>query len=74
MTKGRTRYSGEQLRKIRAEKGVGRPVAEHNLCVAGRIAYRPYPSYWASCCGEESPNFAEWQRKPRPKDRSAANG
>lgn len=68
----RTRYSGEQLREIRARKGVGRPVDRHNLCVAGRIAYRPYPSYWASCCGEESPNYAEWVFKPRRKARGPA--
>lgn len=68
----RTKYSGEQLREIRARKGVGRPVDRHNLCVAGRIAYRPYPSYWASCLGEESPNYAEWLRKPRRKARGPA--
>lgn len=73
----RTRYSGEQLRKIRAEKGVGRPKS------CSRVRYVPgfryfvlgwkyYPALWECTCGRESPNYYEWVMKTKPKDRSAA--
>lgn len=73
----RTRYSGEQLRKIRAEKGVGRPIGALSFDRIQELRWRGakfYPAAAFASVELPSPNLAEWQRKPRPKDRSAANG
>lgn len=69
---GRTRYSGEQLREIRAKKGVGRrrpPIAYGGEFMDG---WKRYPAINASIFGWESPNYAEWQSKPRRKARGPA--
>jgi hypothetical protein len=64
----RTKYSGEQLREIRARKGVGRPPASH--CRMG--AWKIYPALMMSHWGMLSTNYAEWLRKPRRKVRGPA--
>lgn len=77
----RTRYSGEQLRKIMAEKGVGRGARGGKWHKVGGYhgvaGYKVYGAlidsiYLDFLRGDATKNYAEWQRKPRPKDRSAA--
>lgn len=71
----RTKYSGEQLREIRARKGVGRPIAALSFDKIQELLWRG-----AKCCraqahasvGMPSPNYAEWLRKPRRKVRGPA--
>lgn len=70
----RTKYSGEQLREIRARKGVGRPPEVTLLRGLIWRGWKIYPSYCASRMGGivEQPNFYEWKRKPRRKPRGVA--
>lgn len=68
----RTKYSGEQLREIRARKGVGRPPHTHSNRIGARLGYMGYRAYWYAGIVGFSPNYAEWLRKPRRKSRGPA--
>lgn len=68
----RTKYSGEQLREIRARKGVGRPPHTHSNRIGARLGYMGYRAYWYAGIVGFSPNYAEWLRKPRRKVRGPA--
>jgi hypothetical protein len=59
------KYTGEQLREIRARKGVGRrkgyPVWEGGV----PHGWKAYPALLAAIWDKESPNLYEWTMKPR---------
>lgn len=61
-------YSGAELREIRAQRGVGRPPMPRDadaLFRNGMGSMKFYPALVASILRKESPNLAEWSRKPR---------
>jgi hypothetical protein len=74
----RTKYSGEQLREIRAEKGVGRGARGGKWHKVGGFhavaGMRLYPALVDSIYIRVSPsrNYLEWERKPRRKPRGVA--
>lgn len=74
----RTKYSGEQLREIRARKGVGRGARDgkwHKVGGFHAIAgMRLYPALIDSIYVHVGPskNYLEWERKPRRKPRGVA--
>jgi hypothetical protein len=76
----RTKYSGEQLREIRARKGVGRPKAimlarlkrqgiEFPIFGLQRLLS---PLYYMETPDNSYTNYAEWERKPCRKPRGVA--
>lgn len=68
----RTRYSGEQLREIRAKKGVGRRKGYAVWSMRIPAGVKVYLALLESVHMYPSTNYAEWQRKPRRKARGPA--
>lgn len=68
----RTRYSGEQLREIRARKGVGRRKGYPVWSMRIPAGIKCYLALLESVHMYPSTNYAEWQRKPRRKARGPA--
>lgn len=84
-TGNRVPYTGEQLREIRKRKGVGRPPAiMYGRLAAMGCTTEPHGRIVIGLARLVSPlsdmetpdysewNLAEWERKPRRKDRKAA--
>lgn len=74
-----SRYTADNLPEIRKRKGVGRPPVGRQAMLDLRsrgkhpmVAFKTYRAMIASHFGRESPNLAEWHRKPRRRDRAAA--
>jgi hypothetical protein len=62
------KYTGEQLREIRARKGVGRPIGSLSMDRIQELRWRGAKFYPASAfagIGAPSPNMHQWVMKPR---------
>jgi hypothetical protein len=60
-----SRYDGDKLRELRAERGVGRRMNDYWRLKCYQRGEKDYPALVASFWGRPSPNLAEWERKPR---------